>query len=227
MMGKASARRAVVRFGRPPKKLAGAVEERILDAARRVFLERGFEGASIDEIVVVARSGKQTIYTRFRNKAELFTAVVMRDVASKIAQFGDLLPTGATFEERLVSAGITMLHWVLEEKKIGLMRLAIAETNRFPDLASAVSRKANKLSTEVAARLLGGMIQSEELGTPTAFAPEHLATTARLFLDLVAVPILLRSLFEKNLDTLRGEIEPHVTRSVAFFLAACRNGGVN
>ena len=55
MTSKGSARRAPVRIGRPPKGLAGAVEERILGAARKVFLERGFEGASIEEI---ARRGR-------------------------------------------------------------------------------------------------------------------------------------------------------------------------
>jgi hypothetical protein len=37
----------------------------------------------------------------------------------------------------------------------------------------------------------------------------------------------MRSLFEENLDVLRGEIGPHVARNVAVFLAACRHGGVN
>ena len=60
--------------GRPPKELAGQAEERLLDAAREVFLERGFEGASIDEIAEAARSGKPTIYARFPNKPALFTA---------------------------------------------------------------------------------------------------------------------------------------------------------
>ena len=64
----AKAKRAAVRFGRPPKELAGEVDARILDAARKIFLERGFEGASIDEIAEVARSGKPTIYARFRDK---------------------------------------------------------------------------------------------------------------------------------------------------------------
>ena len=64
----ANAKRAAVRFGRPPKELAGQVNARILDAACKVFLERGFEGASIDEIAEVARSGKPTIYARFRDK---------------------------------------------------------------------------------------------------------------------------------------------------------------
>src|ERR1700724_1203751 len=79
---KASARRAAVRFGRPPKELAGEVDARILAAARKGFLERGFEGASIDEIAEVARSGKTTIYTRFANKRALFPAVVVREVLS-------------------------------------------------------------------------------------------------------------------------------------------------
>src|SRR5215475_9327924 len=77
---KGSAKRAAVRFGRPPKELAGEVDERILDAARKVFLERGFEGASMDEIAAAARAGKPTIYARFRDKRALFTAVVMRDI---------------------------------------------------------------------------------------------------------------------------------------------------
>jgi hypothetical protein len=34
------------RFGRPSRTLAGEVGQRILDAAAKVFLERGFEGAT-------------------------------------------------------------------------------------------------------------------------------------------------------------------------------------
>jgi AcrR family transcriptional regulator len=201
MMGKVAARRAVVRFGRPPKELAGEVEERILG------------------------SGKPTIYARFANKRALFTAVVMRDVVSRIEQFKTDMPTGATAKERLVTAGVAMLDWTLSSERMGIMRLAVAEVQRFPDLASTVSQTARKRSTEVAARLLGEIAQSSELGTLPAFAPDHLATTTRFFLDLVIVPILIQALFRKNLELLRAEIGPHVARSVACFLTACRNGG--
>jgi AcrR family transcriptional regulator len=224
---KGPGRRRAVRSGRPPKELAGEVDARVLDAARKIFLGRGFEGASIDEIAQVARSGKQTIYARFRNKRELFTAVLMRDVSSSILQFGNAEPSGASIEERLVSAAMFMLHTSLEPERIGLMRLAIAETHRFPDLASTVGRTAWRLSTEVGARLLGEMTQSDELGRLTAFAPEHIETTARLFLNLVVVPLLMRALFEKDIEVLRAEIGTHVAQSIAFFLAACRNGGVS
>jgi AcrR family transcriptional regulator len=210
------------RFGRPPKELAGEVDGRILDAARKLFLERGFEGASIDEIAEAARSGKPTIYARFRDKRALFTAVVMRDILSRISEFKSEVVTGATIEERLTNAASTLLHWGLDSERIGLMRLAIAEAHRFPDLASTVNRRARELSTELGVHLLS---QFDELGSLPAFAPERMATTARAFLDLVAVPLLFRPLFEVDLKVLEAEIDPHVTLGVAFFLAACRNGG--
>ena len=226
-MPAAKAKRAAVRFGRPPKELAGEVDARILDAARKIFLERGFEGASIDEIAEVARSGKPTIYARFRDKRALFTEVVTRDILSRITEFKSEVPTGATIEERLTSAAITLVHWGFDSDRIALMRLAVAEARRFPDLASAVSRTARDLSTELGVRLLGELAQSDELSSLPAFAPERLATTARLFLDLVAVPMLLRALFEVNLRVLDAEIDAHVARSVAFFLVACKNRGVS
>jgi len=217
-------KRAEVRLGRPPKELIGEVDERILDAARTVFLQRGFEGASIDEIAEVARSGKRTIYARFEDKRALFTEVVTRDILARIAEYKVEAPTGATVEERLTSAASTMLHWGLDTDRIGLMRLAIAEARRFPDLAATVNRRARELSTELGVHLLRDLTQSDEIATLPAFAPENLPTTARLFLDLVAVPMLLRALYEVDLGVLDPEIDAHVARAVAFFLAGCRNG---
>src|SRR6516164_9659715 len=111
------ARLAKVRLGRPPKELEGEVDERILNAARKIFLARGFEGASIDEIAVAARAGKPTIYVRFDDKRALFTAVVTRDVFSRIAKFSSAAPCKGTIEERLSQAAITMLHWTLDDEK--------------------------------------------------------------------------------------------------------------
>ena len=219
-------RRAKVRRGRPPKELEGEVDERILNAARKIFLARGFEGASIDEIATAARAGKPTIYARVGDKRALLIAVVKRDVFSRIAKFSSAAPCKGTIEERLAQAAITMLHWTLDDEKMALMRLGIAEAQRFPDLASTVSRRARQLSTEGAASLLRDITQSTELATLPAFSPERLATTARCFLDLVVVPMLLQGLFEDKVETLEPQIDPHVARTVPFFLAACRHGGV-
>ena len=40
------------------------------------------------------------------------------------------------------------------------------------------------------------------------------------------LPLIVRALFGEKLKQLCAEIGPHVTRSIAFFLAACRHGGV-
>ncbi|HMF23011.1 MAG TPA: helix-turn-helix domain-containing protein [Pseudolabrys sp.] len=71
----------------PQSKELGEVDERILNAARKIFVEGGFEGASIDEIADAARAGKPTIYARFGDKRALFTAVMTRDVVARITQF--------------------------------------------------------------------------------------------------------------------------------------------
>ena len=227
MTSKGSARRAAVRLGRPPKGLAGAVEERILGAARKVFLERGFEGASIEEIAEAARSGKPTIYARFPGKEALFTAVVMQSVAANIAHIQAHTPSGATIEERLENLGATILQWILVNDVVGLMRVAIAEAHRFPGLASSVYGMARERAAEGLARLLAETAHSDELGNLPAFAPERLTTTTRFFQDVVLFPLVLRALFGEKLEQLCAEIKPHVIRSVAFFLAACRHGGVN
>jgi AcrR family transcriptional regulator len=216
-----------VRTGRPPRKLAGEMEARILDAAHRVFLERGLAGASIDEIAALARAGKPTLYARFATKEALFAAVVMRNIDADVAGLESHVPTVATIEERLASVGVTVLHWALASDIVGLMRLAIAEARRFPDLASSVQRMARERGAKAVARLLAETTQSDELGRLPAFAPERLVATTGFFLDLVLLPLLMRALFGEKLTSLRAEVMPHVAGSVAFFLAACRTDGVD
>jgi AcrR family transcriptional regulator len=225
-MGSRFKKRAASRTGRPPRELAGEVESRILDAARRVFLERGLAGASIDEIAELACAGKPTIYARFPGKEALFTAVVMRKVAANVARFANFVPAGAAIEERLASVGAAVLHQLLAGDTVGLLRLSIAEARRFPDLASSVHRMARGRGLQAVARLLAEAAQSDELGHLPAFAPQRLAKTADIFLDLVVLPPLHRALHGEKRKALCAEIEQHVVSSVAFFIAACRHGGV-
>jgi len=222
-----SVTRSPVRSGRPPNELAGAVEERILDAARKVFLNRGFEGASIEEIAGVARSGKPTIYARFRDKKALFTAAVTGFVIAKQGQLENYSPSGTTIEERLASIGVTVLHEALTPEWIGLLRLAIAEARRFPDLGSVVIRVTRERGTETMMRLLGEAAESGEVETFPAFSSDRLAMTARYFIDLILLPHLMRALSGEHLKTLHAEIGPHVSQRVAFFLSACRNGDMS
>ena len=212
--------------GRPPRELAGEVEARILDAARHVFLERGLGGASIDEIAIRARAGKPTIYARYSNKEALFTAVVLRDVAARIARFGGHAPAGASAEERLNRVGVNLLEWAVASDVISLMRLAIAEARRFPQLAVRVRRMARERGAEAVAPLLREIAQSDALGGLPAFADDQLVPTTTFFLDLILPPFLLRALFGEPIKALQADIGTHVARSVACFLAACRTSAL-
>ena len=69
--------------------------------------------------------------------------------------------------------------------------------------------------------MFGELAATDAIGSSSAFAPDRLHETARRFLDLVVLPMLMRALFGEDLAALRAEIEPHAARSVAFFLAAC------
>jgi AcrR family transcriptional regulator len=214
------------RVGRPSRERAGEVDARILAAARRVFLERGLAGASIDEIAKVARAGKPTIYARFPGKEALFAAVAMSNVAATAARFEGYVPTGSTLDERLAKLGAALVHWVLAGDIVAVMRLGISEARWLPELAINVHLAARRRGEEVVGKLLAEATQSDARGALPAFAAGRLATTARFFIDLVVWPILVRALFGEKLKDLRAEIEPDVARSVAFFLAACRSGGV-
>lgn len=215
--------RSPVRSGRPPRRHAGKVEERILDAAGQVFLDRGFNGATVDEIAEVACAGKPTIYARFPGKQALFIAVVERLVRRNTSLEAFDCVDGS-IEKRLDALGAVILARVLTPETIGLVRVAVAEARRFPDLATSVNCMGRERPTEALTRAFNELAACDAIGAWPAFAPDKLPDTARRFLDLVVLPMLVRALFGEDLAALRGEIGPHVARAVAFFLAGCGSG---
>lgn len=216
--------RSGVRCGRPPREQAGRVEERILDAAGKVFLERGFSGASIDEIAEVACAGKPTIYARFPNKEALFTAVIERLVRRNTSLEG-ISCAGASLVDRLEALAAVILGRVLMPESIELIRVAVAEARRFPVLATSVGRMGRERPAEAVGLLFAEWADTHPMEALPAFAPERLRETARRFLDLVVLPMLIRALLGEDLAVLRAEIGAHAAGSVAFFLAGRRCGG--
>ncbi len=57
-------------------------EARILDAAKRVFAEHGFRGATVDEIAQRAEMSKPNLLYYFKNKKALYRAVLERTLDS-------------------------------------------------------------------------------------------------------------------------------------------------
>jgi AcrR family transcriptional regulator len=60
--------------------------ELVLSAARRVFLARGYEGATLDAIAEEAGFSKGVVYSQFTSKADLFLALLERRVAERADQ---------------------------------------------------------------------------------------------------------------------------------------------
>lgn len=83
-----------------PKRLSRAdqredTRRRLLDAARRVFLRRGFHGASLDLVADEAGFTKGAVYSRFESKADLFLALLDERITQRIAEM-----TAVAAEER-------------------------------------------------------------------------------------------------------------------------------
>jgi AcrR family transcriptional regulator len=224
---KAPQRRASApRCGRPPLDRAGEVEARILDAATRVFLDRGFEGASVDLIAETAHCGKPTIYARYANKEALFAAAVADRIALKNARMSNHKVTGATIEARLAGIAVALVNETLTDEFVGLYRLCLAEARRFPDLVRSLSALARRRGGEVIGQFLADVSQCGRLGDALGGGDERLARAARYFIDLVLLPLMMRALAGEPTDSLRAEFAAEADRRVAFFLAACLHGGV-
>jgi len=69
--------------------------ELLLDAARAVFLERGYSGATLEAIAEEAGFSKGVVYSQFAGKPDLFLALLQRRIAERAAQ-NALVVAGST-----------------------------------------------------------------------------------------------------------------------------------
>lgn len=84
------------------RRLPRAVRERqILDAAVRVFAERGFHSASMDEISEVAGISKPMIYAYLGSKDELFVACIQREAGRLLDAIGEAVEANLSPDEQL------------------------------------------------------------------------------------------------------------------------------
>jgi AcrR family transcriptional regulator len=130
-------RRRTSRRGRRRK------EERpneILAAALEVFSAHGFEAARIDDVARKAGIAKGTIYLYFRDKEQLFRAMVRSLVQKRFdAIAGSFHGTGEQLLRELHSRMYSQM--VRNEKVRSIVRLLIAEGGRFPQLAEIYHRE--------------------------------------------------------------------------------------
>ena len=158
----------------------------MLWAAKDVFLEMGFERASMDVVASRAETSKRSLYAHFESKEKLFLAVIelVRGLfLSRLRMPGDYSEKPA---EALVQFCGRYLEVLLYEASIQMMRVSIAETDRFAEQAAQYF---DVLFTQVHARLSG------YLKTTFGVSGRASSEAAHQLLGRILYPRLPRALF--------------------------------
>lgn len=114
--------------------------EQILSAAFEVFAARGFEAARIDEVAAQAGVAKGTVYLYFKNKEQLFRAVVRSLIPKRLDLLVKTLPGRPP--ELLRGLAEQMYTNIVRNRKVrAIVRMLISESGRFPQLAEIYHRE--------------------------------------------------------------------------------------
>lgn len=189
----------------------------ILQEAETLFLERGFVGASVEEVAARAAVSKQTVYKQFESKAALFVAVVqaMTGQGSDRVQAEMRDPeTEADVADALMGHGERLLKIALAPRLLRLRRLVISETDRFPELGRALYEGG---PGRAIAGLAGALQRWSDRGLLRLDEPMVAATQ---FNWLVMGDPVNRAMFLGPVDLSATEQKRHLTQSVRVFLAA-------
>jgi TetR/AcrR family transcriptional repressor of cmeABC operon len=122
---------------RAPGRLA-ARRERILKEGQRLFLSKGYAGASVNEIVRLAGGSLATLYDQFGSKEALFGEIVRRRAHVLYGWHEAECFKQKSGREALLALGRRLLERVLDEESLALYRIAISEGPRFPELRKVV-----------------------------------------------------------------------------------------
>lgn len=92
-------RRRQPRSPRNREQKRAANRQRLLDAALKVFSERGYHGATIEEIAAESGLSNGALYYNFRNKEGLFLALFDQRIEARIAAVEQTFAPGATSDQ--------------------------------------------------------------------------------------------------------------------------------
>jgi AcrR family transcriptional regulator len=162
------------------------LREHILWIAKDVFLEMGFERASMDVVASRAETSKRSVYAHFENKEKLFLAVIelVRGLfLDRLRMPGDYSDKPA---EALIMFCGRYLEILLYRASIQMIRVSMAEADRFPEQASQYF---DQLFTQVHSRIDAYLKATFRLSAPTSREAAHKLLGSLLY------PRLPRALF--------------------------------
>jgi len=191
----------------------------ILSAATEVFLEQGFEGARLDEVIRRSGGSLATLYAEFGSKERLFAAIIAKiceEIVASLPPLDQDLP--GTPDEVLLAFAETYLNLLLTPASLALYRVVISESRRFPELGRAVFEAGPVRAAERLADYL-----SSEARRGVLIVPDP-ALAARQFLEMVKADLHFRALLGFEPAPSASEIEACVRAAVCTFLGGLASG---
>jgi TetR/AcrR family transcriptional repressor of mexJK operon len=187
--------------------------EHIVRAAAPLFLKKGYDNVSIDEIIGLVGGSKATIYTWFGGKEGLFEAVIRQECADVVLAIH--VDATGSLQAQLTEIGQSFLAMVLSPPILEFHRLMVSIGRKFPEIgqlffetgpASAYSL----VATWISKQQKDGRIIEED--------PYRLAV---LFLDMLIGEHQLSALTGLRRAARRDRIDETVRLAVKVFLRGC------
>ena len=138
-------------------------QEAIVEAATRIFAEKGFAGASNREIAREAGISSGLIYWYFQDKTELFQAVIQRLFPLKGLQIPEEPVPDVPLEQLLGSIAYQFMAIMTSRNVLSLIRLALNEIIQFPEVWQKVGEMIAERAIDPLARQLQARIDRGDL----------------------------------------------------------------
>ena len=87
---------------------------RLVDVARGLFAKQGLENTTMNDIAVASGKGRRTLYTYFKNKEDIYFAVIETELEHLSAQLSEVANKRMDLEEKLVEIIYVHLHTIQE-----------------------------------------------------------------------------------------------------------------
>ena len=200
-----------------PQSMSQAIRDqrrdRILQVAREVFFEEGFNAATMSTIATRLGGSKATLYAYFKNKEDLFDAIIA-DQCSVIEKMLVLENEGADIRTTLTDLGRELVTAMSSDQSVRTMQLIIEESRRNPELARRFDETGPKVGTERLAAYLAG---AHARGEISASDPVHAAGVLAI---LLKGELFFRRILGLEPEPTPERIEKEVQSAVTNFLAA-------
>ncbi|HRK18111.1 MAG TPA: TetR/AcrR family transcriptional regulator [Hyphomicrobiaceae bacterium] len=141
---------------RAPDAVADPKRAAILDAARRLILEKGYDGLTTLAVATAANISKRDLYARFASKDALIAGLVADGVkAMLIPVEGGPITSRDDFYGRLAAFGEKFIAEMLDERRLRFYRIAISEVSRNPEIGKTLLREGTQGTTARVGALFG------------------------------------------------------------------------